>query len=182
MLGIFKPKPFTDEQLAEQCRQGKRSAQQALYDRYAGTMKAVCLRYVGQEFDAEDVLVSGFMKAFDKMGQYGGQGSLEGWLRRIMVNEALMFLRKAKRLPQAVEEAALEIEAPVVEADAAHDAEALMAMVQALPDGYRTVFNLYAIEGYSHAEIAERLGISEGTSKSQLSKARQLLKKAWSNA
>lgn len=179
MLGTIFQKVLTDEQLVKRCRQGKRSAQQALYERYAPTMKSVCMRYVGQDFDAEDVLVMGFMKVFDKIEQFNGEGSLEGWIRRIMANESLMFLRKKNRAPRATELEELELsqDMPVtLEEESLLHADDLMKLVQALPDGYRLVFNLYAIEGYSHKEIAEKLDISVGTSKSQLSKARNMLK------
>ncbi len=179
MFGAIFQKALTDEQLVKRCKQGKRSAQQALYDRFSPTMKAVCLRYAGQDFDAEDILVTGFMKVFEKIDSYSGTGSLEGWIRRVMVNEALMFLRKKNRMPQPAELERLDRQAAVatvvVEESQLH-ADELMSLVQALPDGYRLVFNMYAIEGYSHKEIAEKLNITVGTSKSQLSKARQMLK------
>lgn len=177
MLGITLQKTYTDEQLVKRCIQGKRSAQQSLYNRYADTMMAVCLRYVGQPFDAEDVLVTGFMKVFDKIEQYNGEGSLEGWIRKVMVNESLMFLRKKNRLPcsENLEEEASSVGVQLEESQL--HADELMELLKELPDGYRTVFSLYAIEGYNHQEIAKQLGISVGTSKSQLSKARQLLKK-----
>jgi RNA polymerase sigma-70 factor (ECF subfamily) len=165
----------TLEQLIEGCVNKDRKAQQLLYERFAPVMFTVCLRYVKETAEAEDVLVKAFMKVFQHIGRFEGKGSLEGWIRRIVVNEGLAYLRSNKTM---------YLEVDIVKADTAPSAntdhlavEDLMAMVQQLSIGYRTVFNLYAIEGYSHAEIAEMLQISEGTSKSQLSRARQLLQK-----
>lgn len=137
-------------------------------------MLAVIKRYVSNTSEAEDTLMEGFVKVFAKLNQYQGDGSFEGWVRKIMVNEALMSIRKNKdRYP-------LDID---VAFDLAHPDETLMqlgvqeieSLIATLPTGYRTIFNLYAIEGYSHAEIALLLNISEGTSKSQLSRARATL-------
>ena len=138
-------------------------------------MLAVCLRYTGNPADAEDILVGSFMKVFEKIGQFNETGSLEGWIRRIIVNDCLMFLRKRKSLQYTEELEVAEREMGGEMADTSLEAQELMKLVESLPSGYRTVFNLYAIEGYSHKEIAKQLNISEGTSKSQLSKARNLL-------
>ena len=162
------------DQLVKACIKQDRKAQRALYDRYAPLMHTVCLRYVHESAEAEDVLLKGFMKVFQNLKNFRSEGSLEGWIRRIVVNEALMFIRRNKNmyLEVDVEEAK---EAKSVHAD--HLAEQdLMQLIAELPVGYRTVFNLYAVEGYSHQEIAEMLDISEGTSKSQLSRARHILK------
>jgi RNA polymerase sigma-70 factor (ECF subfamily) len=127
--------------------------------------------------EAEDILVTAFTKVFDRIGQFKGEGSFEGWIRRIMVNEALTYLRKSR---------AMYLETDLEQADREPDydklsdhleAEDLMKMIQELPAGYRVVFNMYAIDGYSHKEIAAQLGISENTSKSQLSRARVYLQK-----
>ena len=155
---------------------GDRAAQHALFQQYAGKMLAVCRRYMGDKAAAEDVLMDGMLQVFQKISQYDGSGPLEAWIRRLMVNQALMALRKQHLL--FVDTDALP-EDVIPATTASHlQAEELMAMVHRLPDGYRAVFNLYAIEGYSHAEIATQLGISEGTSKSQLSRARAMLQ-AW---
>lgn len=138
-------------------------------------MMAVCLRYVANRNDAEDVLIEGFMRVFERIDQFRNEGSFEGWVRRVMVTEALMFLRKNKAWRQEVPLDDMGLEPDYEWANDRLDAEALVRLVAQLPDGYRTVFNLFAIEGYSHAEIAELTGISEGTSKSQLSRARALL-------
>ena len=140
----------------------------------AGKMLAVVKRYITNTSEAEDTLMEGFVKVFAKLDQYQGGGSFEGWIRKIMVNEALMSVRKNKdRYPVDID----------VAFDLAEPDETLMqlgvqeieSLIATLPIGYRTIFNLYAIEGYSHAEIALLLNISEGTSKSQLFRARALL-------
>lgn len=140
-------------------------------------MLGVCMRYVKDPAQAEDIMLAGFMKAFEKMGQFRQAGSLEGWIRRIMVNESLACIRKTSRMFVADDIRVLETHQDCQVIDCALETEDLMAMVRGLPDGYRAVFNLYAIEGYSHQEIAQQLGISENTSKSQLSRARALLRK-----
>jgi RNA polymerase sigma-70 factor (ECF subfamily) len=134
------------------------------------------MRYVNSQFEAEDILISGFMRVFDKIEQYKHEGSFEGWLRRVMVNEALGYIRKNKSiyLEVEIEKVAYTKEANT-DASTHLEAEDLLKLVQRLPQGYKTVFNLYAIEGYSHKEIADMLQISENTSKSQLSRARALL-------
>ena len=161
-------------QLVKACIRQERKAQRALYERFSPVMHTVCLRYVRETAEAEDVLLKGFMKVFLNLKNFRSEGSLEGWIRRIIVNEALMYIRQNKNmyLEVDIEEAK---EANSISAD--HLAEEdLMRLISTLPTGYRTVFNLYAVEGYSHQEIAEMLEISEGTSKSQLSRARQILK------
>jgi len=165
----------TLEQLIEGCAKNDRKAQQMLYERFAPEMFTVCLRYVRETAEAEDVLVKAFMKVFQNIEKFKGKGSFEGWVRRIVINEGLAYLRANKTMYLEVD---IEKADKTTAANTDHlEAEELMAMVQQLPVGYRTVFNLYAIEGYSHAEISEMLNISEGTSKSQLSRARQLLQK-----
>lgn len=163
-----------DHALILACVEGKASAQQALYDRMAGKMFGVCLRYMGDRMEAEDALVNGFVKVFGRLGQFGGQGSLEGWIRRIMVNECLMLLRQ-RRLKLADLDQVYDQPTSWPDALDQLAADELMELVRLMPDGYRTVFNLYHVEGYAHDEIADMLGISAGTSKSQLSKARQWL-------
>ncbi|KPM46613.1 RNA polymerase sigma factor [Jiulongibacter sediminis] len=163
----------SEYELAKAIKQGDRKAQTLLYDRYSGLMLAICQRYLGDKMLAEDVMIQGFMKIFDKIGQFSFNGSFEGWIKRIMVNEALMKLRSVKNIEVDMD----EVSASNFKTNetTSLEREDLMKMIQSLPQGYRTVFNLYAIEGYSHAEIATQLGISEGTSKSQLSRARALL-------
>lgn len=168
--------PDDDKALIRQALRGKAKAQQAIYERYSPKMMSVCLRYLGNEFDANDVLVVAFTKVFDKLDTFRQEGSFEGWIRRIVVNEALGYLRKhRKNHHEEIEQA--DFEGMYTPPSEKLEADDLHRLVRALPDGYRSVFNLYAIEGYSHKEIAERLDISENTSKSQLSRARSLLKK-----
>lgn len=174
--GIKLP-TLKEEQLISRCKNGRSSSQRLLYDTYAAKMFRICFRYVRNEFDSEDVLIKGFMKVFKNLDrfEYRGEGSLEGWIKRIMINESLMFLRKNNNFNLVPSS-----EAQFVETEASADvnlaAEDIYALILELPTGYRTVFNLYAIEGYSHKEIANQLGISENTSKSQLSKARAALR------
>ncbi|MEQ8244967.1 RNA polymerase sigma factor [Fulvivirga sp.] len=168
----------TDEEaLIGQCRKFDRQAQKALYEKYAAKMFAVCLRYVKEPTEAEDVAITAFVKIFEKIDQFKGEGSFEGWIRRIMVNESLTYIRKNKSMYLEVDIEMADREPDYGSLNNQLEADDLMKLVQELPTGYRTVFNLYAIEGYSHKEIADELGISENTSKSQLSRARALLQK-----
>jgi len=175
---MFIKKTFTNESdLIKSCLKGERNAQRFLYDSYSGKFLGICLRYVKDRDMAEDVMIEGFMKIFEKLPQYLSLGSFEGWMKRIMVTQSLLVLRNNKSLSMEVNmESYLEIPEQHYEINALETAD-LLELVHELPIGYRTVFNLYGIEGYSHAEIGELLGISEGTSKSQLNRARNLLKK-----
>ncbi len=166
--------PFftTEAQLITALKRGESRAHKVVYERFAGKMLAVCTRYCANRADAEEVMLDGFMRVFEKISQFREEGSFEGWIRRVMVSESLMFLRKSKQWRQEVPIEDITVEPDYEWADAALNENDLLRLVNQLPDGYRTVFNLYAIEGYAHAEIAEMLGISEGTSKSQLSRAR----------
>lgn len=166
------------QQLVEQCQRGNAFAQKRLYDQYVNRLFRVSLRYVRNEADAEEVLMSGFLKAFRSIQEftYRDDAGLEAWLRRIVINEALQHLRANRNLPlfQAEEVAQVQPD-PEPLPDRTLDAERIHQLIQELPPGYRTVFNLYVVEGYTHREIGEQLRISENTSKSQLSKARTLL-------
>jgi RNA polymerase sigma factor (sigma-70 family) len=166
---------FTNEyDLARAVQRKDPKAQTRLYEKFSSKMLAVCTRYVGDKMEAEDVMIDGFMRIFDKIDQFTFQGSFEGWVRKIMVNEALMYVRSKKMIIVDLEYATEEaIESSSFNTDL--EAADLMKIIEELPVGYRTVFNLYAIEGYNHQEIGEMLGISEGTSKSQLSRARVML-------
>ncbi|RME09426.1 MAG: sigma-70 family RNA polymerase sigma factor [Bacteroidetes bacterium] len=159
---------MSEKELIQACRANDRKAQKALYDRYAPVMLAICRRYVGVLEDAEDVMVEGFFKVFSKIDSYKGEGSFEGWIKRIMVNEALMFLRKNNPLKfsEELNDRMRGVEMPGIESRLT--AEQIIALLDELPPGYRTVFNLFVIEGYKHREIADELGISINTSKSQL--------------
>lgn len=156
------------------CKNLERAAQFELYQLFAGKMFSVCKRYLGNSPDAEDVLMEGFMKVYTKIDTYQDQGSFEGWIRRIITNEALMKIRKNKLFKTIDIEEFWDISMPE-NALMNLQVEAIEEIIHEMPIGYRTIFNLYAIEGYSHREIAELLEISEGTSKSQLSRARALL-------
>ena len=164
------------EQLAAACGQGERKAQRALFEALSPKMMAVCLRYMGNREEAEDVLQEGFITLFTKLDSYQGAGSFEGWARRIFVNTALMHLRRtdALGLSDDIEQARslFTQEATPVQKMGYRD---LMRMISALPADARTVFNMYVVEGYSHKEIAEAMGVSEATSRSQLQRARAML-------
>ncbi|WP_194778422.1 RNA polymerase sigma factor [Pararhodonellum marinum] len=168
---------ITDETLFRGCLAKNRSMQNAVYEKYASKMYALCLRYVKEAAIAEDVLIIGFMKVFDRIHQFKSTGSFGGWIRRIMVNECLMYLEKEKNFYREI--GIDSILPPQVQTPPSDelDVEDLMKLINSLPVGYKTVFNLYAIEGFSHHEIADKLKISENTSKSQLSRARSLLQK-----
>jgi RNA polymerase sigma factor (sigma-70 family) len=167
-----------DKQLIEQCQRGNAFAQKRLFERYANRMYRVCLRYVRNEQEAEEVLMTGFLKVFRSLSHFQDrhENSLEAWIRRIMVNEALQHLRATRSLPTLYAEETMSLEPdPNPLPDSGLDADLITALIGQLPTGYRTVFNLYVVEGYSHREIGEQLQISENTSKSQLSKARTML-------
>lgn len=169
---------MTDEQLVNGCVNGDPIAQKALYQHFARKMMSICMRYANDRDQAQDMLQDGFVKVFQKIGHYRGDGPLGGWIARTMVNTALDHIRRNKPYEHSVdltEAEYLHQEDPKVLAGMTTDE--LMALIQALPMGYRTVFNLFAIEGYPHKEIAEMLGISENTSKSQFMKARAYLRR-----
>ncbi|MEO0403647.1 MAG: RNA polymerase sigma factor [Bacteroidota bacterium] len=170
---------MTDQDIVEGCLKKNPKAQKALYDAYAAKMMSVCLRYAGNRNDAQDVLQEGFIKVFEKLDQFSGKGSLGGWVRMIMINTALIKIRKEKKFLHHEEVSEVNDLSPndhgVLEKLAADE---ILSLVQNLPAGYRTVFNLYAVEGYSHKEIGEMMGISESTSKTQYFKAKAHLKKA----
>lgn len=153
-----------------------RRAQRSLYDRYAPLMLSVCRRYVGTS-QAEDALQESFIRIFRYLVQYRHEGSFEGWLRRICVNTCIRMIQQSRKL--MVEYSADNLPELPVNADALNDlqAEELLRLVDRLPDGYRTVFNLNIIEGYSHKEIGEMLGIGESSSRSQLTKARKYMQR-----
>lgn len=166
-----------EELLIQKCRQSERQAQHELYAKYASKMHAISLRYVKDEAEAEDVTITAFVKIFEKINQYKGEGSFEGWMRRVVVNQALGYIRKNKSMYLEVDIEKADYEPDYSTLGTQLEAEDLLNLVQQLPIGYQTVFNLYAIEGYSHKEISDQLGITENTSKSQLSRARALLQK-----
>lgn len=172
-MSLQRPLEMTDEQILEAILREDASAQRELYEKFARKMFGVCLRYTKRREEAEDLLQEGFIKVFQKISSYKAEGSLEGWIRKVMVNTALDYLRQQKMQWTDLEAVVEEGEQAVVGNEIG--AAELMAELQKLPLGYKTIFNLHAIEGYSHKEIGEMLGISEGTSKSQYSRARSQL-------
>ncbi len=169
---------MNDEQLVKGCVSGNAIAQRELYNRFSPRMMGLCLRYARNEEEAQDILQDGFVKVFEKLPSFKSEGVLEGWVRKIMVNTALDYIRKAKLDRNNVDFVAVDYKvgnnAYVLESMAAED---LLEMLQQLPASYRLAFNLYAIEGYSHKEIADMLGISIGSSKSQYARAKEHLRK-----
>lgn len=165
----------TERELIEGCMREDRKCQQEVFRRYASKMMGVCLRYARHQMEAEDLLQDAFIKVYNNISKFEYKGSFEGWIRRIVVNTALKnYSKKSFTYEQiGVEEQPENTVPPEVYAHL-HEEE-LLKLVAALPDGYRVVFNLYAIEGYSHKEISEMLGCQESTSRSQLVKARKLL-------
>ena len=173
---------FNEESILKGCREGKRQAQKQLYERFVSPMFAVCLRYARNRDEAEDLLQEGFLKVYHNINSFRQQGSLEGWMRRIMVNHALNQHKKNRKSPffEDVDEVNesefldLNDDLPFTEPI---PADQLLSLVHSLPEGYRMVFNLYVFENYSHKEIASTLNVTENTSKTQLMKARRYLKR-----
>jgi RNA polymerase sigma-70 factor (ECF subfamily) len=160
--------------LLEKCRLGDRRSQQLLYEKYAAAMLGICRRYLSDIMEAEDALMRGFIKVFTKLDKLDDDEKFEYWMRRIMANECLMTLRKKKKMPlsELTDHAVPPIEATIVNT---LSAEHILALIDTLPIGYKTVFNMYVIEGFKHKEIADYLNISVNTSKSQLIMARKRL-------
>ncbi len=169
---------MTDEQLIRKCIQKDLKAQKELYTRFAGRMMGICLRYAENREEAQDLMQEGFIKVFDKLGTFRGECELGGWIKTVMVNNALDNFRRTRAMRTLVEindnvnyhEDRGDLPGRLSEKE-------LLEAIQRLPAGFRTVFNLYAIEGYSHKEIAEKLQIQPGTSKSQYARARLSLQK-----
>ncbi len=171
----MRPSEYNEAEIIEGCINGGRKYQKLLYERYYGSMMVVCMRYTQDREEARDVLHEGFMKVFRNIEKFTQGTNLGAWIRRIMVNTAIDHYRKNAKGPNLVEinQAVHEIDVQDVVSDMS--AEEILGMVQRLSPAYRMVFNLYVIEGYSHKEVGELLGISEGTSKSNLAKARAKL-------
>lgn len=163
------------------CIKGDRASQKILYERYYSRMMGICYRYARDSDEAKDLMHDGFIKIFNSLHKFKFSGSIEGWMRRLMINSAIDHYRKNKNVFSLSESHANEIVEEQEEDDDSiysnFNAQMIMEAVQNLSPAYRTVFNLYAVEGYSHKEIAEKLNISIGTSKSNFSKARMNLKK-----
>jgi RNA polymerase sigma factor (sigma-70 family) len=173
---LLKP-TYTIDDLLTRCKAGERKAQEMLYKQFASKMLGVCMRYAVDKMEAEDMLQNGFMKVFKKLDDYRGDGAFEGWIRRIMVHSSIEYYRKHHKMVQVMDVTDLSNEPSVNPAAMANmGVKDLMNIIQQLSPGYRMVFNLYAIDGYSHKEIAGIIGITEGASKSQLSRARTILK------
>ena len=172
------PSTYTEAELIAGCVRGERKAQQVLYERYASVMYPVCVRYLGRE-DAKDVLQDGFLTVFDKIDTFKGEGSFEGWMRKIFVNACLMQIRKADALRFSEDIAESPELGGVLEHGVLEQIESrqILDLIAQLPPGLRSVFNLFVMEGYSHAEVAEALGMTEQSSRSQVSRARSLLQK-----
>ena len=166
---------MTLEELIQRCKEQDRKAQAQLYQQFSGVLFSICLRYSPNKTEAEDNLQDAFITIFKKIGQYTGKGSFEGWLKRVTVNTVLQKYRKQK-MYDIKDEAQLEQpEEVIVETDNV-PLKFLLQIIQELPERYRLVFSMYVLDGYTHKEIAEMLGISDGTSKSNLARARNILK------
>lgn len=170
-----------DETLIRRCLRQDPKAQRLLYERFAPKMMAVCRRYLNRSEEAEEALSNGFIKVYSNLESFSFKGSFEGWIRMIVVRECLMYLRGKKLVVDYTDQMEKLDKASDFQTDMTLETEDLMALVQDLPDGYRTVFNLYVIEGYKHQEIAEMTGITESTSKTQLLRARNMLQQKIKN-
>jgi RNA polymerase sigma-70 factor (ECF subfamily) len=179
---------MNEKEIINGCKRADPLAMKTLYDSYYSLMLGICIRYVGNIFDAEDLVQEGFVKIFKDIGSFSGRGSFEGWLKRVMINNTLMHLRKTKREfsfenideiavnePTPADDEELSVEQKITAAD--FTKEELIEIINSLPTGYQEVVNLYIIDGYKHREIAKLLNISVGTSKSQLFRARKMIKK-----
>ena len=177
VIPLFK----NESRLIERAVKHNRKAQQQLYELYSEKMLSVCRMYVKDLQHAEEVMLSAFLKVFRYLGDFRNEGSFEGWIRRIMVRECISHLRKQKQLEFREEEIEL-LQPGSNEIESALEVEHIQQLIDSLPEGYKLVFVMYAIEGYKHHEIAEALGITEGTSKSQLFKARKMLQEKFKTA
>ena len=163
-----------ESQLIKKAVHNNRDAQRVLFDMHSPKMLSVCRYYVKDVQHAEEVMLNGFFKVFKNLSSFKGKGSFEGWIRRIMIREAISFLRQRKQIEFATDNIEIN-ETPTNNIKTDIDVAEIQLLIDQLPEGYRMVFVMYAIEGYKHQEIAEMLNITEGTSKSQLFKARKLL-------
>jgi RNA polymerase sigma-70 factor (ECF subfamily) len=168
---------YSDSELIQGCRDNDRKYQELLYRKYAKKMYGICMSYAKDRSMAQEILQDGFVKVFKKIDTFKEQGSLEGWIRRIITNTALDYLRQKSKLYEFIDDNK-EVEEERLDNSILENinAEGIFKLIGQLPEGAKAVFNLYAVEGYSHKEIAEKLEITEGTSKSQFKRARSLLK------
>ena len=179
---------MNEKELIKGCKRAETLAMKTLYESYYSLMLGICIRYIGNVFDAEDLVQDGFVKIFKDISSFSGRGSFEGWLKRVMINNTLMYLRKSKKEfsfenieeiavdgPMPINDEELSAEQQITGAD--FTKEELIEIINSLPKGYQEIVNLYIIDGFKHREIAKLLNISQGTSKSQLFRARKLIKK-----
>jgi len=177
---IFKSAMLSEDQLIERCKKQDRKAQKILYDQYAGLMLGICMRYVFERAEAEDILQEGFLKVFQKINKFEGRGSFEGWLKRVFVNTAITHYHKNAKHNKHHYEISDMYETKFDKetyTESEFTSNELFGVVNSLPEGYKMVFNLYAIEGYKHKEIGALLKIDINTSKSQYSRAKKLIRK-----
>jgi RNA polymerase sigma-70 factor (ECF subfamily) len=170
-----------DIDLVKRCLDSDPKAQKMLYRRFAAKMYGICLRYSNNAQDAEDLLQEGFIRVFDNLHRFRNEGTLDGWIRRIFVNQAINFYRRVVRFPRELPLEEVLIAEPEEHIISRLTRNEVLELIQTLPPGYRTVFNLYVIEGYTHNEIGKLLHISENTSKSQLFEARRTLRRLLGN-
>ncbi len=163
--------------LIQGCIVKDRKMQEMLYHRFSSKMYAVCLRYCKDADDAQDLLQDGFVKIFNSLHKFRGEGSFEGWIRRIFVNTSIEHFRKSIKANFVADASEVVMEDPAWNALDNLGEKDIIKLIQALSPGYRQVFNMYVVEGYSHKDIADILGITEGTSKSQLARAKTILKR-----
>ncbi len=166
-----------EQELIQRCRANERIAQRKLYDRFAPLLMGICRRYAGPQY-AEDVMQDSFVRVFQYLAQYRNEGSFEGWIRRVCVNTCIRHLEKAKRLTVDYYGEGLPDHAVAPDVISTMSANELLSLIDKIPDGYKTVFNLSVIEGYQHKEIADMLGIEESSSRSQLTKARKYIQRS----
>lgn len=166
---------LAESDIIQGCIKGDPRMQEELYRRFSSKMFGVCLRYSGKPEDAQDILQDGFVKVYRNLEKFRGEGSFEGWMRRIFVNTAIEHYRRSSTLYPVDESKAAHVEDKEWSAFEKLSVKDLLALIQELSPGYRTVFNLYVVEGYTHREIGDMLGINEGTSKSQLARAKAIL-------
>lgn len=176
-MSPLNPNSLTENELIQQCIKGKRLAQKQLFEMYAPRLMSVCARYARHHMEAEDIMQDGFIKIYAKLDTFSFKGSFEGWMKRIMVNTALKLIGKLSFKNEFIgnDQYVENSSDPSIYAKLSSDE--ILGVISKLPLGYKTIFNLYAIEGFSHQEIGEMLNIAASTSRSQLTKARKMLQK-----
>jgi len=166
---------MTEREIIRGCLANDRKVQKKLYDLYSPVLMGLCRRYITKKEDAEEILIESFYKIFSNIRQFKGKGSFEGWMKRITVNESLMFLRKKYNFNVGLESSQVDLKTMPAAEQRLFEND-ILQLLDHLPTGYRTIFNLYVIEGYTHREVAEKLNISINTSKSQLIHAKRRLR------